>query len=601
MINKEYQEIIEEFRSRIRKSRKSYDEKLLMREEASFISTLLEDFNKKQYPDIHFDSRDYEILKRVLLNNNSNITDDYIVTVLESFRAMNYYNTAEKELLSRLMVTSYYTRTNEVINSFLEDYSNYFNFFVQKKWVSKNELLEDASYIEKLLESLSFLGQEGFTEIMDDDKITKVFNGIDILQLDEDIANKYKTIILYKALQQDKALRNDKELYKVYVKGKDNPINVLPSTIEIEEEELEDTKIINEKIILEEDETFDNDDLIDLLDLKIEDEEDKKKFFDSFDLIINDRDRMDRMFTIIRDFCNDQIRELEQMNLGYNLDNYDDRSKVLSEYFKGNESILFGDKFIYYKNALLMMQDLEDLSKGKDLTTNTLANTIDISSEDKYTLLTLFGSLYMIERLERNKENEMVYEDEEIETLEDETLEDETVDLDSLNNKKLYILDPDIFSDLVDSSNMDLKDRKKIASIINGLLEGEKTKVGHPYAGFMDNSSAVLKEYGVWVTKKGGKTRMYYAPIKNSNNEEIADIIVLPYVTSKDRKHITNEQVDSANILVKNKDRFMKLKESIIHNIDSPLLEEENNRTRELLKNLNDKISKNKVSGGAVR
>ncbi len=118
MINKEYQEIIEEFRSRIRKSRKSYDEKLLMREEASFISTLLEDFNKKQYPDIHFDSRDYEILKRVLLNNNSNITDDYIVTVLESFRAMNYYNTAEKELLSRLMVTSYYTRTNEVINSF---------------------------------------------------------------------------------------------------------------------------------------------------------------------------------------------------------------------------------------------------------------------------------------------------------------------------------------------------------------------------------------------------------------------------------------------------------------------------------------------------
>jgi hypothetical protein len=310
---------------------------------------------------------------------------------------------------------------------------------------------------------------------------------------------------------------------------------------------------------------------------------------------------MDRMFTIIRDFCNDQIRELEQMNLGYNLDNYDDRSKVLSEYFKGNESILFGDKFIYYKNALLMMQDLEDLSKGKDLTTNSLANTIDISSEDKYTLLTLFGSLYTIERLERNKENEMVYEDEEIETLEDETLEDETIDLDSLNNKKLYILDPDIFSDLVDSSSMDLKDRKKIASIINGLLEGEKTKVGHPYAGFMDNSSAVLKEYGVWVTKKGGKTRMYYAPIKNSNNEEIADIIVLPYVTSKDRKHITNEQVDSANILVKNKDRFMKLKESIIHNIDSPLLEEENNRTRELLKNLNDKISKNKVSGGAVR
>ncbi len=601
MVNEVYQEIIEEFRRCIRKSRKAYDEKLSKREESSFLSTILDGHKQKNYPEIEAYSKDYETFKRVLLKTNINVSDKYILTVIDAFKTMNYFNKAEKEILSRLMTTTHYTQTDMIINRFYDSFSNYFNSYIQKTWVSKSEVLEEASYIEKLLESLSFLGQESFTEIMDEAKIEKVFSGIDALQLGEERASEYKAIILYKALLQDKALHNDKELYKVYDKGTDSVIDILPPTIEIGEEDLEDTKIIDEKITLEKEEKFNNDDLIDLLDLKLDDEENKKRFFDSFDLIINDKERMDRMFTIIRDFCNEQKVELEKMGLGYNLDNYDDRSKVLSDYFKGNESILFGDKFLYYKNALLMMQDLDDLSNGKDLTTKTLANSIDITGEDKYTLLTLFGSLYMIERLEREKENEMGYDDEEIETLEDESLEDETIDLDSLNNKKIFILDSDIFKDIVDSSNMDLKDRKKVASMINGLLEDEQSKIGHPYAGFMDNSSAVLKEYGVWVTKKGGKTRTYYAPIKNSNNEVVADIVVLPYVTSKDHKHITNEQVDAANILIKNRDRFMRLKESIIHNVDSPLLEDENNKTRELLKNLNDSISKNKTNGGAVR
>lgn len=572
-----YNDLIEELGRRIRIRKKDYLERVERREIAARIQTILDNHSRGVYPEIGIDTDAAEAFKQILGRARVQISEEDYDTLLTAFKKMNYYNKADKEIFPIISKRADYINTLSIIDTFFSTYSNILSYYSLKITVPESDLLARAKDIERFVYARKLLGENGFTEVMSKEKIDKLFAAIDAI--DNDRVDQYKTLILYRALIQDKAL------HKVSVKRADKPIEDMTAKT-IEEEQVE-AHVIDEVKPVESDEDFTIDDLSEMLFLDFQDENTKKEFFDAFDKLINDKTKLNEMLDVAKEFCNEQMELMKKYNLA--IDTYDERQKTVHEYFNSdaykNE---FGDSFIYFKNALWIMQELSELNED-----------INLDGEDKLSILSIFASLYAVDRVELKDGLKFVDDEDDdfVEVLEDDDLVQENRE----NTKKIYFLDPDVFESAVSGANMDLRDRKKIATIMNDLIDDTNLGSRHPYGGNTTESAATLKEFGAWVAKKGGKTRAYFSPIKNSDNEIVANIVILPCVTSKDHKKLTNEEIDAARLLQNNRDRFNELKSIILQDINSPLLDGENAVTDRLLGELNNKLSKSKSEGGVKR
>lgn len=583
-----YNELIEELNRKIHSAKKKYTEKLNIRLAYLKISDLYNQFQIQlrnseelsKYPEVNFDSSDFEKWKNAFDIVGINITDAEMIGLFTSFKKMNYFNSADEKMIPVIRELVDYKNSYNYIKSFFESFQIPIENFIVNKSVSEASVMEEAKYLEQLTSTREMLGEHGFTETMSKEKLEKIFSTIDkMLYVTEKtpnrLADQYKLLIVYKALLQDKAL------HKVSVKRIDKPIEeIKEKTIE---EEQQEAKIVVEKDPEVEEEKFTIDDYIAMLPIDFYDEESKNNFFNAFEEILNDKGKLDEMLSFAREFCKKQEVEMKKYKLP--IDNYHDRKELLTKMFNTEDLGNYDGNYDDFKTALLVMQELSELS--------------DNSEDDTLSILSLLAILYDKDLIDLNDGINYVNEDEEKQV---EVLEEVVEEAFNPFTKPIFILDPDVFENSVSSTNMELRDRKKIASIMRDLIEDTNLGSRHPYSDRLATSAAVLKKYGVMVAKKGGKTRTYFAPIKNDNNEVVANIVILPCVTSKDKKYHTNEEVDTARMLENNSARFNKLKEMILHDVDSPLLDKEKEIANKLIKKLTGGISKDKThEGGVIR
>lgn len=529
-----YQELIIEFDKKILSRKKMFDEKLKAKESKKILNSLIKSYNNKNnYPDIEENSEDAEKLKNALTSAKIQISSEEYSLLLKTFKKMNYY-AAAIETTPMIKEMTDYKKTEVIISEFFKSGIPMMNrFIIKKSQITESESVDEAKYIEQMISVRTLLGTEGFTEVMDQEKLAKIFRVID--NFDIPIGIDYKLAVITKALEQDYNLQ------KLSVRRISKPIEeAITKTIE---EEQKEEHLVVEK---EEVEVFSNDDLADVLDLKLEDE-DKNTFFNYFDNIFNNKSKLKEMLN----FANEYWKEIsiKITEIGLDVSDYQNRKTALMNYFNKDQENILGDDYLTFKNAINIKQCLDEIEKNNDI--------------DKLSALSIFSDLYKSNLIYIENDEIAFYNDniEELEELEEEAdLNEEDLKI----NKKLPLLflDPEGFIKETSPQKMGKEHRKKIYEILKSLMEGEYTGVKHLYHGYSGRSATILNKNNVNVAKKGGKTRCYYTPVKNSENEIVANILILPAVTSKESKRI-NEERDAANMILNNQAEYDRLRNVI--------------------------------------
>ena len=522
-----YKEFIIEFDKKIISRKEKFDKKLEIKESKRILNSLISSYNnKKNYPDIDVNSVDAEKLKKALNFAEILISSEEYLELLKAFRKMNYYaNAIETTPMIKEMAD--YKKTEAIIENFFKSGKPIMeHFIIKKSQITEAEAVEEAKHIEQMISVRTLLGFEGFTEVMDQDKLARIFRVID--DFDIRIGIDYKLAIITKALQQDYNLQ------KLSVRRISKPIEVaITKTIE---EEQKEERLIVEK---EEVEVFSNDDLAEVIDLNLEGE-DRDTFFTYFNNIFSNKSKLKGMLSFAREYWKEiSIRITE---LGLDVSDYQNRQTALANYFNRDQENVLGDDYLIFKNAIRIKQCLDEIDVNNDI--------------DKLSALSIFSDLYK-SNLMYVENDEIVFDNDNVEELEEIELNEEDLKI----NKKLPLLflDPKGFIKETSPQKMGKEHRKKIYEILKSLMEGEYSGVKHPYNGYSSHSSSILNKNNVNVAKKGGKTRCYYTPVKNRENETIANILILPAVTSKDSKRI-NEERETANMILNNQAEYDRLR-----------------------------------------
>lgn len=540
-IEKTYSEFIVELDRQINNVRRNYRAKIEQRALVKILNTLRDQHMQGIYPNIEPNSKEANRLKKAFAMANAVVSEEEFEHLILCFQKQNYFKEAMQELPMISELDAYKENVEEIDKFFADKYNRIYHFIVHRGHVREADIMELAKNIEQLTSIRSLLGEEGFTAPMNQEKIDRIFRIIDFIGSPASI--DYKIAILHKAVEQDY------NLHKVSVNRIEETIEEMNEKT-IEEEQIE-AEAVEEEI--PEVEEFSDDDYAIMFDLDFETDDDKEYFFNIFNTIYGSDSKTRKMVAFAERYWKEMAPEIKEFGLTIN--NSESCINALQNVFTDEHAEEFGENFYTYKSAILIKQNLEAILMDYEC--------------DKLSCLGIFIELFNSGKIKID-ENGITFTNEVEEPVE-EIEEEEELDFeeDQLNIDKkipLFFIDPQGFVNDTQPKSMGKEYRKKVYSILKDLMEDNNLGSRHSYSESTGKDSHTLSEYGVIVAKKGGKTRCYYIPIKNSNNEIVANILVLPYVTSKDSKTFNDEKRIVANMLPNHREDIDYLKDIVARN-----------------------------------